>query len=200
MPTGYTAAIKDGISFPDFTLKCARAFGALVMMRDEPEGADIPDEFQPSDYHINELIVLGQRKKELTEMALIDGAAAKAAEEEYQESITHWEKREAEKLELRNKYNEMLAQVVKWKAPTSEHEGLKEFMIKQLRDSIDWDCSESEKPEKVSTEKWYIGECARVQSMVSYHTKENEAEINRAAERSKWVRELKESLNELAVS
>jgi hypothetical protein len=36
MPTGYTAAIKDGISFEKFVWDCARGMGALVMMRDEP--------------------------------------------------------------------------------------------------------------------------------------------------------------------
>lgn len=36
MPTGYTDAIKDGISFNQFILSCARAFGALITMRDEP--------------------------------------------------------------------------------------------------------------------------------------------------------------------
>lgn len=35
MPTGYTADIKDGITFRDFALRCARAFGATIMQRDE---------------------------------------------------------------------------------------------------------------------------------------------------------------------
>jgi hypothetical protein len=54
MPTGYTAAIKDGISFQQFAMACARAFGALVMMRDEPSSAPIPD-FQPSNFHVEHL-------------------------------------------------------------------------------------------------------------------------------------------------
>ena len=41
MPTGYTADIKDGISFQTYALNCARAFGACVMLRDEP-----------GDYHL----------------------------------------------------------------------------------------------------------------------------------------------------
>ena len=55
MPTGYTAAIKDGISFNEYALSCARAFGALIMMRDEPADAPIPDEFKPSDYHFKKI-------------------------------------------------------------------------------------------------------------------------------------------------
>ncbi|KKK60691.1 hypothetical protein LCGC14_3021870, partial [marine sediment metagenome] len=30
MPTGYTACIKDGISFEKFVMQCARAMGACV--------------------------------------------------------------------------------------------------------------------------------------------------------------------------
>jgi len=40
MPTGYTNCIKDGVTFEQFVWKCARAMGALVMMRDEPSNVD----------------------------------------------------------------------------------------------------------------------------------------------------------------
>ena len=38
MPTGYTLDLYNGkdITFEEFVLKCARAFGALIDMRDEP--------------------------------------------------------------------------------------------------------------------------------------------------------------------
>lgn len=45
MPTGYTAAIKYGITFKEFALDCARNFGACISMRDEPRETPIPDEF-----------------------------------------------------------------------------------------------------------------------------------------------------------
>jgi hypothetical protein len=35
MPTGYTDKIKDGISFEEFVLSCARQFGACISMRDD---------------------------------------------------------------------------------------------------------------------------------------------------------------------
>lgn len=55
MPTGYTWDIKDEITFEQFIMNCARAFGALVEMRDEPRDKKIPDELKPSDYHNKEL-------------------------------------------------------------------------------------------------------------------------------------------------
>ena len=49
MPTGYTHDIPAGITFRQFALNCARAFGANIAMRDDP--ADKPIEvYEPSDY------------------------------------------------------------------------------------------------------------------------------------------------------
>lgn len=49
MPTGYTAAVCDGkiTEFPAFALQCARAFGALITMRDDAMNAPIPEEIKP---------------------------------------------------------------------------------------------------------------------------------------------------------
>lgn len=63
MPSGYTSDIYEGkdISGKDFILKCARAFGATIMMRDEPLDKEIPV-FEPSTYYIE---VLEKAKNEL---------------------------------------------------------------------------------------------------------------------------------------
>jgi hypothetical protein len=57
MPTGFTADICKGaeVSFEDFAMTCARAFGALYSMRDEPMDAPIPETFVASGYHADEL-------------------------------------------------------------------------------------------------------------------------------------------------
>jgi hypothetical protein len=200
MPTGYTAAISKGISFEKFTMDCARAFGALIVMRDEPADAPIPDEFQPSDYHLKELEKLYEERKKLTGMALKDGAAKKMAEEEYEKVYKYWEDSNKQRLELKNKYNEMLAKVVAWEPPTADHVGLKDFMVQQIQDSIKWDCNEYDPPKKQSTEEWYSEKCAEVQRSILYHKENHEAEVKRARERSQWVKDLKNSLNLLTVS
>lgn len=55
MPTGYTHKIKDGMTFKEYALRCARNFGALMDMRDDPMDAPIPI-FTPSGYHEEKLI------------------------------------------------------------------------------------------------------------------------------------------------
>lgn len=48
MPTGYTADVQSGkvTDFAEYAMNCARAFGALVLMRDDPSDADIPERFE----------------------------------------------------------------------------------------------------------------------------------------------------------
>ena len=49
----YTYELVDKkLTFPQFAMRCARAFGALIEMRDDSMDAPIPDEFSPSDYHV----------------------------------------------------------------------------------------------------------------------------------------------------
>jgi len=50
MPTGYTLDLYDGknITFKEFVMKCAGAFGALISMKDESLDAPIPEHLEPS--------------------------------------------------------------------------------------------------------------------------------------------------------
>ncbi len=62
MPTGYTAILMEkGQTFQEFIMGCARAFGALIEMRDSPNDAPIPDKFEPSDYHAKRIIELREK-------------------------------------------------------------------------------------------------------------------------------------------
>ena len=59
MPTGYTAYVQDGVitEFADFAMKCARAFGALIDMRDESLDAEIRVQREPNtEYFDKELM------------------------------------------------------------------------------------------------------------------------------------------------
>ena len=60
MPTGYTAYVQEGATFEEFVWRCARNFGALVTMRDEPTDVPVPDAFTPSKYHLEQIAVLEQ--------------------------------------------------------------------------------------------------------------------------------------------
>lgn len=193
MPTGYTAEItsKEGISFEDFVMNCARAFGACVTMRDEPSDKEIPV-FEASDYHIK-----GLRKanKELVEFKkLTKSDWENKAEDEFFSAIKKHEE-DVKKYELqKSKYLKMLEKVKDWNAPSGDHKGLKDFMIKQITDSIEFDCHNPEYPKISNAEEWANKKLKSILWNLDYHTKNNREEIERVKGRNKWIKQLRESL------
>ena len=118
MPTGYTANVPDGITFEQFVWQCARGMGALVMMRDEPTGAPIPERFEPSDYNAKRLQEATDelaRLRSLTPEQMQAECEAKHAKSEAQKK-----KRLAENEAQLAAYRAMLDQVLAWVPPTKD--------------------------------------------------------------------------------
>lgn len=192
MPTGYTAKIKEGQTFNEFILGCARAFGALIEMRDEPGDAVIPESFAPSNYHND--------KRKLAEVELIEirnmsaEEVKKAAKLAYLDAKEDYDSRARERNELKKRYAAMLVEVTKWEPPTPDHQGLKEFMVQQLSESIKFDCYEYEPPIEQSADDWYKDRLSASERSVAYHREEYRKEIERAGSRSEWLKKLRDSL------
>jgi hypothetical protein len=194
MPTGYTADIAKGITFEQYALNCARAFGALILMRDDPSSTPIPERFEPSDYHIK---AMASAKEDLARYdAMSRDDANAAAVEDYLAEVDRHEKRITEATELRNKYNAMLAQVVQWQPPTADHVKYKEFMIEQLRSSIDFDCNTDyyTKPERLTGSEWLAQRITKARESVAYHEREHAQEVERTENRNGWIKALRDSL------
>lgn len=195
MPTGYTSDIYNGkkVSFRDFALNCARAFGALVELRDSPE-AKIPDKFEPSDHHKK---ALKEAKVKLQRIQKMDDTAINiVAKSEYALEVKEYEKRVKENSDLKSRYEDMLKQVRAYNPPSSEHIGYKDFMIEQLQSSIKFDCGYNPKMPKLKTaEEWRKENIKSATWDINYHQEELLKEIERCAERTKWVNQLKESLS-----
>lgn len=194
MPTGYTHAVQSGeiTEFKDFALQCARAFGALIMMRDDPLNAPIPDEFTPDDYHIKKI---DEAKAEIARLqAMTVDQRDVAWRSDYQQQRERHERWEAERREQRARYDAMLAKVEAWEPPTPDHIEMKAFMRQQLTESIKFDCGhDREAPVQKSREQWFAEALAEAQRSVDYHTREHEKEVERAANRTAWIRALRNS-------
>lgn len=198
MPTGYTAAITETMQFREFAMKCARAFGALITMRDDPSDAPIPEEFKPDSYHADAIAKAEADLKELREMddATKERRARSAFEAKSKQHVESLEESRA----TRRRYDRMLREVRDWTPPTPDHQGLKDFMIQQLEESIRFDCweegdSEWRKPPKyLGPGDWWAQQVDQANRDVAYHTREQKAEEDRAAMRTKWVKELRGSL------
>jgi hypothetical protein len=194
MPTGYTACIEDNpdITFEEFALRCARVFGALVTMRDEPLGATIPDEFQPSDYHLN---AYESSKEEYDRWSTATEDEVKAhVEALYRERV-----RSVTAANLKTAANvvtcqNLLRSVTVWKPPSSEHADLKTFMIKQLNDYLRRDVYYRSEPKPEKPDAWLLHELDTLKSDVEYHDNAYKEECARVDSHNKWVRQLRESL------
>lgn len=196
MPTGYTADVKDGISFSTFAMNCARAFGACITLRDEDGGGHIiPEKFEPSDLHSKELEKYREKLNLLRAMLSHDCDAA--ANSEYIKSEDDRMKRLEENSKQIKSYRDMLESVRLWSAPTDDHVKLREFMIEQLESSIKFDDMSdyySKPTEKLTGQKWLEREIESTIKSINYHEDGNKKEIERAEERTAWVSALRESL------
>lgn len=196
MPTGYTAAIENGIDFKTFVWGCARGMGALIMMRDDPADAPIPERFEPSDYHPKKIDEARATLAKLEAMTSEDAATcAKAA---FDEEVKRREDGIAKADSLRRKYEAILAQVREWRPPTKDHEGLKRFMAEQIQSSIDFDCGtdfyERMTPRLLDPMEWLAKEQVKAMKEIGYHATEQEKEVQRTNERNAWVQALRSSL------
>lgn len=196
MPTGYTACIGDGADFKKYVMGCARAFGALIMMRDAPSDAPIPEAFEPSDYHAKAIKTAQDRLDELDRMSLL--LAGMAAQGDYKQALQRNEEVIARNDQLRARYTAMLKQVADWKPPTPDHEGLKTFMREQIESSIDFDCSNeyylTHAPVLKTAMEWRSAQVEQARRDITYHSKEHAAEVGRAHTRTDWAKALRESL------
>jgi hypothetical protein len=197
MPTGYTGYINEaGATFEKFVMRCARSRGAFVMMREDPLDAPIPADLnKPSDYHKTELAKAEKEWEDFLKLSLED--AAKLSDEEYKRESEKFAGYEKKHQLLKKKYVAMLQKVKAWIPPTEDHEDLKEFMISQINQSIDHDCSpfpESVLPKRMTATEWSDKKRDKIRRSINYHREELCKEIQRCNDRNDYVQKLVASL------
>ena len=195
MPTGYTADVQSGKieTLQDYAFGCARAFGALVMMREDPKDAPIPESLKPEiDYHER-----GAAKAEAIlaeELTIEDGE--RMALEKYENALSSFAKSTIDNQVRLDRYNAMLVKVRDWEAPTKDHQGLRSFMIEQLESSINWDIHEPEVPTKMTGAELVEIRIQSANRDIEYHTEHIAEEIKRTEDRNLWLSNLRMSLED----
>jgi hypothetical protein len=195
MPTGYTANIKDGITFKQYAMTCARAFGACVELRDDPLADEIPV-FTVGDYYPN---ALANAKQQLAlYISYTDEEAEQGAQLDYDAELANIKRAIDEANDLEKKYNAMLVEARNWVAPTPAHAELKSFMMQQLLDSIRFDCGSYYYKDKVVTKLtgpvWRAHKITVEAKRITDYTESLEKEQARVIKNNEWVNALKESL------
>ncbi len=196
MPTGYTAGVQDGTitEFGAFAMQCARAFGALIEMRDDPMDAPVPQEFKPSDYHVKAKAEAEARLIQL--VAMDEGEAHDRAKAEFDAAVVDLNEYRAKAAEQGQRYLKMLNKATAWTAPTKDHDGLRDFMINQLNESIRHDCDTSYRayPTQLTGKEWLANSIESARKSIGYHTEQLIEEEKRARTRTEWVKSLRLSL------
>ncbi|HUW00859.1 MAG TPA: hypothetical protein VMW08_00775 [Acidimicrobiales bacterium] len=201
MPTGYTESVQKGevTELAVFAIECARAFGALVTMRDAPTGTPIPDEFQPSSHYRDRIAELE------TELAEVEGwshdQAADAAMDAFTAEVDRRRERREREAEEEARYEAMLAKVEAWTPPTLGHRELKTFMVDQLTESIRFDCStlypaDGDPKRAMSPEEYRAMRRTTITDQLERARDEWVKEQRRASDRTRWVNDLRASLKE----
>lgn len=128
-----------------------------------------------------------------TAIARLGGAAAA-----YATGCAEFEARVIRDTEERNRYNAMLDQVVQWK---TDAEGIREFMLEQLRQSIGFDChpiDESSpyfgKPKRLTGPEWLAAEISSAERDLAHNAKAYADEVRRTNSRNEWLAKLRASL------
>lgn len=202
MPTGYTAPIYEGeenFTFTKFAMRCARNFDALIEMRGEPLDAEIDFDkcFQPSDYYKKALERVEKEYQEFLDNPPTVEELGKKYDEKVNNDFEKFLEQRKRKEALRERYAAMLEQVKAWKPPTEEHNNLKEFMISQLQESMDYDCVvyspyTDDREEYIN---YYMSPDPFLKE-IAYYKERYEKEVELCNNRKQWVIKLIQSFKE----
>lgn len=203
MPTGYTANIIDGkiTKFEDFAKQCVRAFGVAIHMRDE----DMDMEYTPrvpSDYHIKAIENLKSDISEINSSS--DSDILYVEREKLLKSLEHYNKQLLEIKKNTDILNSFLNKAKNFEPPTHEHVGIKDFMIKQLSDTIDFDSNTVYYDKEIENVKNKLDNLnandirkTKIESYldsIKYHENEYDKEVSKCNDSNKWVKEFLEAL------
>lgn len=192
MPTGYTAdVVENKASFEEFLWRCTRAMGAFFYMRDESLNAKLrypePDTYYQKclDEAKTALAEAEARTPEEWEKVYLDDIAVRGNSDIQIEKST---------LAENKALSDMLAKVEAWVPPTSEHNGLKTFMIEQLKLSMSPPPSTSYL-KKIPTLEQFRADCfASLSWDIQYYTDHVEKARKRHRETVEWIDKLMESV------
>ena len=196
MPTGYTYGIIEGKTktFNEFAENCMRNFGACIHMRDDDSDKKYTPR-EPSNYHTKEL----QSSKEKLEKAekMTDAELIEMRKKELKEDEKRYKKNIKETESARKKLDEFLLKAEAYDPPTEDHEGIKKFMIEQLKTTIDYDGSAKYSIEGLAKTEIELNNIdandvrftlmEEAHKNIAYHLKEHKEELKRCANSNKWV-------------
>lgn len=196
MPTGYTAIIEENpnCTLKDYILRCSRAFGALISMKEDRLDAPLPDKLVPDSYYQKQYSLALEKLDAVKNLTLKEVKVA--VEREYQDKIAS----RIDYIKTKNiktaQYDAMREEVKSWIPPSPKHEDLKTFMLQQLDISwTSWDRNYvPEVPKKITPKEHKQFLIKDAENRVEFCKKQWEEEILRTEERNEWLDQLYRSI------
>lgn len=196
MATGYTYGVEDGTvtSFREFATQCSRAMGAAMHQRDYGNVNEGITEYSFGVDRLEIAVVSAGLEMEIARRRSDENWAAEYETYISSETASHEEQLKRWHLAT-SRYGSMILKVEAWEPPTTEHEGMKTFMLDQLQMSLQSLRNEPAfTPFYKSAEEYKLGNIAGSEIMLEQAKKQLEnAEASRA-EQNAWVRALYASL------
>ena len=199
MPSGITGPIYEGqdVSLRDYLMRVGRQMSFAIVQKEDDNDAPVRLTTE-STYHAERVAEGEAALAELRAMTPAETFAA--AQFDYEKRHKAWEKAVAEKIALRARYEDMLAQVEAWEpdpliAPT------KDSAIRFLRESIDFDCgTEGEElrwnpePQLVSAPVWHAQRIAEEELWLEDAREQVRKDRVRVADRNRLIEAFLRSL------
>lgn len=200
MPTGYTQKLCEGEqTFRDFLFTCARGMGACIALRDDALNENLPDDVGfSSDYHAKALL---KAKDEVVRLsAMSEEERIVFGKNTIKRELKKAQSRLDETKATRDRLAAMTVQATEWTPPTKDHEGVKRFMLEQLKSTLDFDGDSRYAEREVAILKakepirvWQEA-LASAKGNVAYNEEEQSKETKQNEARNEWVKLLKSSI------
>jgi hypothetical protein len=196
MPTSYTEKVGTGevTDFAEYAMMCARNFGVCITLRDDPLSGEVP-EFRPDPHYTERLAEAREKIAEWDSMTTEQ--RMEKYEAECREIMEYARNGIQEVNEMRKRYEAMLKKARGFKPPTEEHKNYAKFIVDQLQQSIDFDCS-TEYYDSLQAapafDDWVLKTQLRLAQALSSASQSLVEEYERCAKRNEWIDNLRKAI------
>jgi hypothetical protein len=197
MPSQLTTKLYDGTAtnLNDFALHCARDLSLFIELRDEPSESALPQSFTPRSYY-SELV--GKIEAEIVTVSDWDDKEAETSAQAYfQERKREYDASVEMTKERRQRYTQMREEVDAWQPPTTDHQNLKDYMIRLLEQDMPSECTvRMTMPQPISGRQYKQVRLEELRAQLTHATENRDGDIERNRIRNEWTTELRQSLPE----
>lgn len=202
MPSGLTYKIYDGsdMSLRDFALTCVKQLGAGYKVTNQGE-KEMPRDKAPvvevSDYHAKQLELSKKQLDDWLRIKKNPEISKRLYNDAHKKRIVERNEIDEHREEIKARYLTMKAKVESWEIG-EEYQSLKDLMLKQLNESIDWDCAPRPVQEEEYTEtldEWIEANIEYCKKSIALHTEGLEREIAGVAKLNDYLKGLYDAID-----